>query len=243
MKAQAGARREMARKEGQRGRVIRIEPKPLWSSAALAPFRRICFISVTVSGGRVRMDGHTIDDLPLDRDISSREGVSLDYMARVRIAYLMGQNQAMVTQTQFADAKAGALLAFTGLIATRGPGAVVDIEVMTAAMVAVLAFHGAVLTCCIVVLYPRYASHDVRRRLAREERFSWPALSAWDVSDDDFAEFMRGAQLSQLVTSVARSNHALAAILLRKFWWLRAAFALAVADVAMMVARGAVAAV
>ena len=35
----------------------------------------------------------SIDDLPLDRDVTSREGVSLDYMARVRIAYLMGQNQ------------------------------------------------------------------------------------------------------------------------------------------------------
>ena len=49
----------------------------------------------------------SIEDLPLDRDVSSAEGVSLDYMARVRIAYLVGQNQTMVTQTQFADAKAG----------------------------------------------------------------------------------------------------------------------------------------
>lgn len=181
----------------------------------------------------------TIDDLPLDRDISSREGVSLDYMARVRIAYLMGQNQAMVTQTQFANAKAGALLAFVGLIATRGPGAVVEMDAMTPGMAGLLGLHGLALICCIVVLYPRYASHDMRRRMARQERFSWPALSARDYLAEDFAAFMRGAQLSHLVTSVARSNHALAAILLQKFRWLRAAFALAVIDVALMALRAA----
>lgn len=181
----------------------------------------------------------TIDELPLDRDISSREGLSLDYMARVRIAYLIGQNQSMVTQTQFADAKAGALLAFVGLLATRGPGATVDIGSLGQIGLMTLGLHAAALVSCIIVLYPRYAGRDVRRELARRERFSWPALSSENVLAGDYAAFMRGAQLSQLVTSVARSNHALATILLSKFRWLRAAFALAVADVAMLALRAA----
>lgn len=175
-----------------------------------------------------------IDDMPFDVDITSREGVSLDYIARVRIAYLMGQNSAMVTQTQFADAKAGALLAFVGLLATRGPGAVTDMALINPEVALQVLFHGAALIACIVVLYPRYASLNMRKRLIREERYSWPALSSSDYAAEDFVEFMRGAQLSQLVASVARSNHALAEILLRKFAWLRAAFLLAIVDVLVM---------
>lgn len=178
-----------------------------------------------------------IDEMPYDIDIASREGVSLDYIARVRIAYLMGQNGAMVTQTQFADAKAGALLAFVGLLATRGPGAVTDIGAIDLQVGLQILFHGAALIACIVVLYPRYASLDMRRKLIREERYSWPALSVEGYPAEDFVEFMRGAQLSQLVASVARSNHALAAILLRKFAWLRAAFLIAIGDVLMMALR------
>lgn len=181
---------------------------------------------------------HTrLDDMPLDVDISSREGVSLDYIARVRIAFLMGQNSAMVTQTQFSDAKAGALLAFVGLLATRGPGAVTDIAMITPENVFQIALHALAITACIVVLYPRYGSLDQRRAMIEQERFSWPALSSGAFSADEFVDFMRGAQLSQMVASVARSNHALAAILLRKFAWLRAAFTIAVIDVAVMAGR------
>ena len=181
----------------------------------------------------------SIDDLPLDRDVTSKEGVSLDYMARVRIAYLMGQNQTMVAQTQFADAKAGALLAFIGLVATRGPGATIDLAAITPSATLQIALHAASLICAIVVLYPRYASLDARRRMIREERFSWPAIAADGFEADDYADFMAGAQLSQLVVSVSRSNHALSRILLAKFAWLRAAFVIAVVDVAVMAARAA----
>ena len=184
-----------------------------------------------------------IENLAYDQDISSREGVSLDYMARVRIAFLLGQNQSMIAQTQFADAKAGALLAFVGLVATRGPGAVVEVDAVTPMVILQVALHCLALVAAIIVLYPRYASLNARKQMIANERFSWPALAAEGYSSAAFSDFMRGAQLSQLVSSVARSNHTLSRILLQKFAWLRAAFVIAVIDVALMALRVALAGV
>lgn len=178
-----------------------------------------------------------IDALPLDRDIASREGLSTDQMSRVRLAYLIAQNNSLVQQTQFADAKAGALLAIIGLIATRSPGAAFDSAIYTTQGVAVVAMHAAALFCCIVVLIPRYAGPASRRALLAKERFSWPALVAG--AGDDFAEFARGAQASQLIVSLARSNQAVAGILHRKFWWLRAAFLIAIFDFAFIAGSAA----
>lgn len=180
-----------------------------------------------------------IEDLALDRDISSHEGISIDHTARVRLAYLLGQNNAMVAQIQFADAKAGALLAIIGLLATRGPGAAFDPATVTAATMVVTAMHAAALVCCVIVLFPRYAGRPLRAQLAMGERFSWPALTAEGMSGDTYADFMRGAQVSQLVISVARSNQAQAEILLRKFNWLRAAFGIGIVDFLFIAARAA----
>ncbi|WP_340107493.1 hypothetical protein [Pikeienuella sp. HZG-20] len=177
-----------------------------------------------------------LEDVPLDRDITSREGISIDQAARVRLAFLLGQNQAMVAQTQFADAKAGALLAIIGLLATRGPGASFVAGGGGDQLVAI-ALHAAALISCMVVLFPRYAGGALRTRLAASERFSWPALTAKGVSADSYADFMQSAQVSQLMISVARSNQAMATILLRKFAWLRAAFGIAIIDFFFIAAR------
>ncbi|QIE57033.1 hypothetical protein G5B40_17260 [Pikeienuella piscinae] len=180
-----------------------------------------------------------IEDLPLDRDVSSHEGISIDQTARVRLAYLLGQNSALVAQTQFADAKAGALLAIVGLLATRGPGASLDPTVVNTESILVISLHAAALICCVIVLFPRYAGRPLRAKLAASERFSWPALTADGMNSDLYADFMRGAQVSQLVISIARSNQAQAQILLRKFNWLRAAFGIAMADFFFIAARAA----
>lgn len=183
------------------------------------------------------MNRSAIEELPLDRDVTSREGISIDQAARVRLAFLLGQNNALVAQTQFADAKAGALLAIIGLIATRGPGAAFEPAMATLDDLIVISLHAAALICCIIVLFPRYAGRPLRAALARKERFSWPALASDLVDEDGYAEFMRGAQVSQLIVSMARSNHALSRILLRKFGWLRWAFAVAVVDFAFIALR------
>lgn len=180
-----------------------------------------------------------IDEFPLDLDITSREGISIDQMTRVRLAFLTGQTNALVAQTQFADAKAGALLAIIGLIATRGPGAAFDPDLVTAEGLVVIGMHAAALICCIFVLIPRYADRKMRRELAVRERFSWPALTSDIHGEDGFADFMRGAQVSQLIVSMARSNQAQAGILLRKFAWLRAAFIIAIIDFIYIAIRAA----
>ncbi|MEO0360075.1 MAG: hypothetical protein AAF322_03155, partial [Pseudomonadota bacterium] len=176
----------------------------------------------------------SIEDVPLDDDISSHEGVSLDHTARSRIAFLLGQNKSMVAQTQFADAKAGALLAVVGVIATGG---LAEAGAFDASLSVVFVLHAVTLSLCFLVLFPRYASHGLRSRMVTEERYSWPALAADDYDADRYADYMRHAEVSQLVVSIARSNHALSRILLRKFAMLRAAFAAGALDVVALVGR------
>lgn len=170
----------------------------------------------------------TIDELALDQDIGSHEGVGIDHLARMRMAFLLDQNKTMSTQTKFADAKAGALLAFIGLIATRGPA---QISELTLATVAISSLHGAVLIACLIVLYPRYLSRSQRNAIAETDHYSWPALAADTVTPGAFSAFMRSAQFSQLVHSMAHANVALSHILMSKFAWLRRAFVMAVIDV------------
>lgn len=185
------------------------------------------------------MTDKKIDEMEMDVDIGSREGISLNYVTRDRMAFALGQNQTMITQTQFADAKAGAMLAFLGLIATRGPGAVIEVSTgsISPDVILQLLLHAAALICCLIVLFPRYANLDARRALYDYDRFSWTALTGKGHSPDEFSSFLRTADISQLVMSVARSNHTLAAILLSKFAWLRWAFAFGVADVLFMAGR------
>ena len=102
------------------------------------------------------MPADEIDSLSLDRNLASQEGISTDQMTRVRLAYLQGQNSTLVQQTQFADAKAGALLAMIGLIATRGPGAAFDPKQVTAEGLALVLLHASGLLACLIVLIPRY---------------------------------------------------------------------------------------
>lgn len=177
-------------------------------------------------------DGGPLDALVCDPElIVSREGVSTDDVARIRAQVLVEQGAVLVRQTQFADAKATAVLAFSGLVASR---VALDLDVarLGAAEVALIGLKATVVVFCLLALMPRYPRGATRRTLAELERTSWVALSAPGFSADDYARFMRGAQVSQLVTSMARSNHALARLLSRKFRYLRGAFLLAMADVA-----------
>ena len=191
------------------------------------------------------MPADAIETLKLDQNLASHEGISTDQMTRVRLAYLQGQNATLVQQTQFADAKAGALLAMIGLIATRGPGAAFDPAQVTAEGLVLVLLHAAGLLACLIVLIPRYVGKEARLRLAAKERFSWPALAAYGDGEgggDGYAEFARTAQVSQLIVSLARANAALAGILHRKFAWLRAAFIIGGLDLAFIAATAALSA-
>lgn len=176
-----------------------------------------------------------VEEVAPDRDIASREGLSTDQLTRSRLSYLIAQNNSLVQQTQFADAKAGALLAVVGLVATRGTGGG-GLGLIPVETVAFFALHIAVLVACLIVLIPRFVGWEARRALARAELFSWPALVTENPAEDHFPGFMRTAQASQLVMSLARANRSLASILHRKFAWLRIAFLLATADLGLLAA-------
>ena len=179
--------------------------------------------------------GPDLDSLPLDCDIGSREAVSVDYAARIRLQYLAEQTATLVRQTQFADAKASAVLALAGLVAAR---VAIDVHQMTLGPleIGLFASKGLVLALCLLVLIPRYPGGPQRRAALAQERFSWVALSAPGYEPDDYAEFARTAQISQLVVSMARSNVHVSRVLLRKFRYLRAAFQFAILDVCLTLA-------
>lgn len=177
-----------------------------------------------------------LDALDYDVDLASREGVSLDYISRIRVEYLLGQNGALQSQVRFADAKAGILLAITTLIAGFAAPDLVQAlarggaTAWSAALTAVLA--AAVGAACLLALLPRFSGADERRDRTRGDRFSWPALATPDFSAQDYARFMRTAEVSQLVYSIAQSNASVSRIVLRKFQLNRVAYALALADLA-----------
>ena len=52
-----------------------------------------------------------VKHIDLNLPLQGSEGLDSNYASRIRSQYLFAQNQAMVAQSQFADAKAGAILA------------------------------------------------------------------------------------------------------------------------------------
>ena len=163
-------------------------------------------------------------------DIGSRERITRDYAARIRMDFLAAQNASLVRQTQFADTKASALLALIGLVGVR-----VALDAQGAALgpslIALFAVKGLVLTFCMVALMPRFPGPEAQRRQAGQERFSWVALTAPGMTPGLYAEFARTAEVSQLVVSAAYSNAVVSGVLARKFRFLRLAFQLAIVDV------------
>jgi len=176
----------------------------------------------------------TLAALPLGDDLGGTEGLDPNYVSRIRVQYLLGQNHALVTQMQFADAKAAALMTIMGLIALRGPIDVTAMRLIDPLGVTMAGLNALCLAACIWALIPRYPARSVRNALAARDRFSWPALTAPDLGPLDYARFMRQAEVSQLVMSLAQSNAAMSRILLRKFTVLRAAFWLAIANVGVI---------
>ena len=61
-----------------------------------------------------------LDDLELNIALEGCEGLDVNYVSRIRAQYLFIQHQTMITQMQFADAKAAALIALVGVAAVRG---------------------------------------------------------------------------------------------------------------------------
>jgi hypothetical protein len=175
-----------------------------------------------------------IERLPVDLRIGGTEGLDVNHASRLRMQFLTSQQASLVAQTQFADAKAGALMALLGLVALNGPVKVgtagppeVDAVAIFVTMILAIGF-------AVWAIIPRFPSARRARLMTRSDRYSWPALASRDYDAAQHAAFMRTAEASQLVMSIAHANASMARVLRRKFVSLRIAFVLASADLALI---------
>ncbi len=151
---------------------------------------------------------------------------------RARIHYMVAQNNAMVIQAQFADAKAAALLTLAGLAALRGPlpeGPLLA-DLLGVALHALLA---ATILLCLWAVMPRYPS--IRAGNGAGDRFTWTGLIRDDWSAEAHVDFAREGGFDELLRAVALSNHGASRVLLRKFRIMRVAFLFAIAAVVLMI--------
>ena len=169
------------------------------------------------------MSNKKIDEMALDVDIGSREGISLNYVTRDRMAFALGQNQTMITQTQFADAKAGALMTILGLIAIKGSAPVLIIiqdpmEMLAMAIIILSIFF------CMSTIMPRIVGFSADAVPPRSNRFTWLFLTMPGYTDDMHGEYARETSFGDLLNSIAASNMGASRILAKKFQMLRHAF-------------------
>lgn len=185
-------------------------------------------------------DGNTegpfdLDDMALDRPIGGHEGLDVNHASRMRMQFLVGQHASLVTQTQFADAKAAALMTLMGLVALNGP-----VQMRTAGdhrfdAVALFVLMMVAIGFAMFAIIPRFPDAELCKLIRRRDRFSWPALVSQDYDPLDHARFMRTAEASQLIMSVAQSNGAMARVLHQKFRFLRIAFIVGALDLLLIV--------
>ena len=165
-----------------------------------------------------------LDDLELNIALEGCEGLDVNYVSRIRAQYLFIQHQTMITQMQFADAKAAALIALVGVAAVRGPIPIGQPEAYGTIGYAFLMCAGFSIMFAILSVFPRYPSKRRRESLSDSDRWSWPALTSSQLNAEAFADYIRTAEVSQLVHSIAISNSFIAKILLSKYRMLRLGF-------------------
>lgn len=155
---------------------------------------------------------------------------------RARIHFLVAQNNAMVVQTQFADAKAAALMTLMGLVALRGPLPLTGLMHDPLAM-AILALILVSILCCLWAVMPRYPSDRNARGMLARDRFTWTALSSPDYSAERHAEFAVGGDFTELMKAITTSNVGGSRVLRKKFKAMRFAFLCAIAAIVLFVTR------
>ncbi|MEM9378026.1 MAG: Pycsar system effector family protein [Pseudomonadota bacterium] len=178
------------------------------------------------------MQSKDLDDLDLELDIGSSEGLSVDQMTRSRLQFLLGQNAYIIGQMQFADAKAGTLLAIVGVLAIIVAERQTETNVWFFAAFILIAV--CVVAICLMALLPRVPKKNHAIDLRKTDLFSWPALSSHGLEATDFAATMRTSNASLLVMSIATSNVSLARILRRKYGLLRSALVLALVNLVVL---------
>lgn len=180
----------------------------------------------------------SLETIDLTHPVASREGIPPEYLAREQILFLSAQDRSLVQQTQFADAKAAALMTLMGLLVLRNPPAHSTTEIGAALEFVVLCATGLCLGACLWAVIPRYPNPAIRRAIARQDVYSWPGLTSDQFERDDYVKFMRASEHAHLVTSMARSNSAMSRILLRKFQLIRFAFLCGMVALVLIMLRG-----
>jgi len=163
-------------------------------------------------------------DLDLSIDLHGCEGLDVNYVSRIRSQYLFTQHQTMIAQMQFADAKAAALIALIGFITLRGPIKLDDATTLGVIGYIFLMVAGLAVIFSLLSVFPRYPSKVKREILSLSDRWSWPALASKALKPEEFADYMRTAEVSQLLHSLSISNCYVADILLSKYRMLRVGF-------------------
>lgn len=181
------------------------------------------------------MNNFDIEDVNLDIPVEGTEGLDANHASRLRLQFLVSQHASLVTQTQFADAKAAALMTLMGLVALNGPVKIGAIGPQNVDAVAIFILMMIAIGFAIWAIIPRYPDAKLNKLIKRRDRFSWPALVANGYEPLDHAEFMRSAEATQLIMSIAQTNGASARVLSQKFRFLRTAFLLACIDLLMIV--------
>ncbi|MEO1490721.1 MAG: Pycsar system effector family protein [Pseudomonadota bacterium] len=176
-----------------------------------------------------------IETLDLETAIEGTEGLDVNHASRLRMQFLVSQHASLVTQTQFADAKAAAVMTLMGLVALNGPVKIGAVGAHDFQAIAIFVLMMAAIGLAIFAIIPRYPDARLNKLIKRRDRFSWPALVSQDYEPLDHAEFMRKSEATQLIMSLAQANGATARVLRRKFVFLRAAFILAALDLLLIV--------
>ena len=142
---------------------------------------------------------------------------------RARMSFLLSQNGMILNQTQFADAKAGALMTILGLVAIKGaaPAIVIiqnPLEMLSMALVLVS------LGFCLATIMPRFFGFASDEIPPSKDRYTWLFIARGAYSGELHGAFARTADFSELIDAVANSNIGAARILVRKYRMLRWAF-------------------
>ena len=182
------------------------------------------------------VEGFNIEEYDPSGGIEGTEGMDVNHAARLKMQFLTAQHASMITQTQFADAKAAALMTVMGLVALNGPVKMADAGADDLFAVGIFAILILTIVIAMTALIPRYPDKDLSEKIKRGERFSWPALVAQGYEPLAHAQFVHGAEASQLLLSVGQTNGNMARLLKRKFRNLRIAFILGALDLVLIVA-------
>ncbi|MEM9059148.1 MAG: hypothetical protein AAGD13_01690 [Pseudomonadota bacterium] len=157
------------------------------------------------------------------RDVRVDSGISAGDSVRARMLYLVSQNGAILTQTQFADAKAGALMTILGLVAIKGAAPAISIiqnplEMLSMALIILS------ISFCLATLMPRFSGFKRDETPPPQDRYTWLFMAMPKYTGKLHGEFSREADIGALLESVANSNVGASRVLARKFLMLRYAF-------------------